>query len=1407
MTSLADHLLLPSGEAPAAAPPKLPAPQSERFRPLRCGLINLYRYDYQEFVFEQGRLLLRGNNGTGKSRVLALTLPFLLDGEVGAHRLEPDGDPARRIEWNLLLGGKYSDRTGYAFLEFGRKGSDGEQFVTLGCGLHAASGAGLVGKWFFLTRQRIGRELFLVARGGYPLGRERLTESIGGHGQVFTNASQYRQRVDQELFQLGTQRYEALIGLLIQLRKPQLSRQLDEKALSRALSEALAPLPESVLSTVADAFHSLERDRVELADYQAAEVAVSEFLTHYERYAQTVTRRRAGRVRSAHAAYEDAQRSLREAEKQHDAASARLAELKAEQHERDRRELACEEEVRVLSSRPELADGARIESERRRAEQLEQAAGRAHDEAGRAQAATVKLGEQCTEAEVAARTAAARAESAAQATEVAAERADLTLAHKGRMAELQPLSGCDEEAARKIEQALREAAEQKQRGATELRKLHVEFTRSQSELGRASEALQERQTDLDNRRTQEAEARDAVFTQRELLAGAYRTFHASAQELRPAEPDAVLAQLPDWVEAGRGQTPVAQAVRAAEKEAIVRLSAAAQRAALAGSEAQARRDALQAERQRVAEARHLPPLAPPTRSVEGRQARPGAPLWALCDFRPEVPAPIRAQIEAALEAAGLLDAWLSPDGKLLQAGTYDTALVVAGEQPARRGPHLGQLLLPAIDPQSPQAAAVAEATVAALLSQIGLGSPPPAEREAPAGTPVWVDEAGRFRLGPLTGQWHKSAAQHIGDAARQASRRQRLLELDAQLAQAAASVAAHQAEQAQVQQRREQAQREIDGAPDDRALIAAIDALTRARLDCLQASERFAVAEARTVTLQKACAARQAERDALAAELGLLQWLERLDELKEALGQYREALGRFFAGAQNFFLLRRHAARFAELLAEAQAEEARQRTRSEEAAGQAAAARRGYELLEQTVGAEFRRVQEQLLGARQEQQELRKQKKVAEKEHEQEIGHRARAAADVERHGAAMQAHVEARGQAIAQLRTLDAEQLLALAVPLLVVPLGSEDWSVTRAVDLCRELEQQLVRIDAGDEAWQRRRNEIYAHAKKVEEALSRRGQKTSLYEVDEVFVVSAQLAERLVPMASLRASLTRQVEERQALLSQREREVLENHLLSEVAHELHDRIQQAESQVAEMNRELEARPTTMGIKLRFVWSPGEGAPPGLANIRKLLLRAVGVWSPAERRAVADFLQQQIKRARDENSIGTWLEHLSTAFDYRAWHQFVIERHQDGTWQRLTRKSFGTGSGGEKAVALTLPQVAAAAAHYRSASPHAPRLILLDEVFAGIDRKMRSQCMALLRDFELDFVMTSENEWACYATLPGVAICHLTAREGIDAVAVSRWVWTGRERQRAEAATPPLHPEESKQDLEAVGLGPRGAA
>ena len=372
--------------------------------------------------------------------------------------------------------------------------------------------------------------------------------------------------------------------------------------------------------------------------------------------------------------------------------------------------------------------------------------------------------------------------------------------------------------------------------------------------------------------------------------------------------------------------------------------------------------------------------------------------------------------------------------------------------------------------------------------------------------------------------------------------------------------------------------------------------------------------------------------------------------------------------------------------------------------------------------------------------------------------------------------HARHRDAAVESLKRFAATKLLAVAG----VEVDGEDpagWSTTRAVEVARAVEAALSRLDSGPEAWERSQRGIHRYFVQLQETLLPQGYQPAGTITDDLFVVTVPFQGRELTMTQLRDALGDEVGHRQTLLDAREREVIENHLIGEVAIHLHELIHGAERWVREINEELTTRPMSTGMALRFLWEPLPDGPPGLAEARKRLLGTSGTWSPRDREALGEFLQRQIQSARAESEAGTWQDFLFAALDYRKWHRFVVLRKQDGQWKRLTRRTHGTGSGGEKVIALVIPQFAAAAAHYRSASPLAPRLILLDEAFVGVDSDMRSKCMDLLRVFDLDFVMTSEREWGCYPTLPGLAIYQLATREGIDAVGVTRWVWNGRQR------------------------------
>jgi hypothetical protein len=86
----------------------------------RAGLINFWYYDEEEFVFSEGRLLLRGSNGSGKSVTMQSFIPLLLDGNKSPDRLDPFGSRARKLE-NYFLGdedNKKNENTAYLYMEF-----------------------------------------------------------------------------------------------------------------------------------------------------------------------------------------------------------------------------------------------------------------------------------------------------------------------------------------------------------------------------------------------------------------------------------------------------------------------------------------------------------------------------------------------------------------------------------------------------------------------------------------------------------------------------------------------------------------------------------------------------------------------------------------------------------------------------------------------------------------------------------------------------------------------------------------------------------------------------------------------------------------------------------------------------------------------------------------------------------------------------------------------------------------------------------------------------------------------------------------------------------------------------------------------------------------------------------------
>ena len=1356
----------------------LPEPRRPRWQPLRLGVVELYHYDEEELHFHDGRLLLRGNNGTGKSKLLALTVPFLLDAQLTPARLEPDGDPAKRMEWNLLLNGRYAERIGYSWLELGRVGDDGAcEYRTLGCGLRAVHGRGIADRWFFVTPQRPGHELALVER-EHPLTKDRLAERLGESGELFEQAERYRRAVDEALFGLGERRYRALVDLLVQLRQPQLSRRPDEEKLSAALTEALPPPDRNVLSDLAESLGELDAERDALEGLRRSAEALDAFLRHYRRYAAVAARRTGRRVREAQSAYERIGAELREAREGLEAARAEGERLEEAASAARKRITDAEARLRALRESPAMRDAERLhEKESTLAER--------QAEAERARAEAQRLAEERDEAErrlAAHRDRAERTRGRVGEIDDALRRAGAEAGVAARVAEcLDPLGlpdGPGDRGALEKPFAAADAAIARRREAVDhLRADNRRLAEATRERERRAAERDREAEDLDRAKSAIAEGEQAVADEAERHVAAWRRALEEAEELAVADPEAILAELADWARTLADRHPAeraAEAARAERERALGREHEriAAEREAIAAEIAET-----DAERERLEAGGETAPEPPPWRDPAAREGIGGAPLWRVTDFRDHVDEAERAGLEAALEASGLLDAWVLPDGAVVGPDHLDTVLPARGEadDPAPDGRSLGEALVPAIDASDPAAGALDEATVAAVLARIALDDP---------AAPVGVSVAGRYRLGPAEGRWRRDAAVHIGEGAREAHRRRRLAELAERLDEQRRRLAERDEALAAVAARQRRLQAEHDALPDIRGLRDAHAQLQHHHAQRREAEDRLARAT------EAADAARAAEdrarekRDADAADLALPAEEDALeavagglDDAARHVGSLKDVLPHHLDNRDT----------------EAESERALERSRASAEAAEARAGEREerarslateLEALRAAVGTEVaeleRRVAEEEETAGTARQAL-EETQTAQRESAERVGALSSRVEDAERRQAEAD---DERRAAVEAFRAFAADGLLEAAAPDLEAPDPAEAWAVDPSVRLARRLEEELASVDASDDAWERERDRVLDRVNELQTGLSAEGHQVQAETRASGVLVRIHFHGRAFTPDALAAHLLEERQERERLLSEKERQILENHLINEVARHLQQLISDAEERSAAINGELERRPTSTGMRLRLRWQPrpeGEGTdvPAGLAAARDRLLRQTAdAWSAEDRDAVGRFLKEQIDRVRESESGRPLIEQLEHALDYRGWHRFRIERYQDGAW----RSARDPASGGERALTVTLPLFAAASSYYAGAET-APRLIALDEAFAGVDDDARAACMGVLAEFDLDLVMTSEREWGCYREVPGLAIAQLARIDGIDAVHVTRWQWDGE--RRVEVADP----------------------
>lgn len=1365
----------------------LPRPKRARWQLLRSGLVNLFHYADEQFWYEDGRLLLRGNNGTGKSRVLALQLPFLLDAELNPTRMEPDRSPSKRPEWNLLLGGKHRDRLGYTWLELGRVDDDGnEQYFTLGCGLHAVKDRGRTDAWFFTTDRRIDVDWNLV-RDRVPHNRARLAEALGDAGVIYKTRGEYCRAVDDHLFRLRD-RYRALVDLLIQLRVPQLSRDFDEKRISAQLSDALPPLAPEILDQVAGAMRDLDEQRARLEETRRSAAAVESFERHYAAYLQIALKRRVSHFFVQHNKYDRTQRKINEDVRLLEEVTERFGKAESRIAENKSAAAATDARLRVLRQSPEMKDARRLDDFRQRRDQTD----------NQAKASAKRLAE---DEQSLSQLKKSLRESAMQ-LKFDRRRADTTLgdmlAREMPYAISRSLQGCrtsadDALANSKQLDEVGKAIERTAAGGDRLRDQHRRIEEAQRELQRAIDTQGQCERHADAARTRVGQSLGEVRQQRKQVCEAWLVWHHDANPWLPSllaretfkERIAVTSESAfEDSEAAFDDTlfdsPSAEIhdiIQSALDTATE--SALTKRASLIG-----RIEACNAElaeaTQRLVELEsgaHLPPGPMPTRGEHARADRPGAPLYQLVDFAPSVPAEERAAWEAAIEASGLLDAWILPrdqngSGDPWPAMFADEAIgdAFAMSTPEQPATNLSEVLVVADELPS----GITADHIETLLRTIGCGR---------GQSETWFDRDGSWQVGARMGVWRKEVAEHIGITAREQRRLQAMERVRAEIAARQAEYLALETEQTEIAKTLSELRRLSSSRPSEAPFVQAVQknqlAVEQEILAAQAVKEQIAVVG----SAKDHVAAVSEKLRSLAEDLGLSAWSARLDDLNRLLSDLRSDLRSL---RQQIEVVRRQIETVRQNHTAAdQAEERWQRQRSANEAHQAeaVAASAAFETLRESVGKDVKRILEEIAAGESEQQILKQHEDALQKGLLAANGEKSALEARLEAARETLESHDHDRRIHIASLQTFVENDWISQTFDRAGVeaePTADRSptpWSPTRAVGIAKDWRSRLADVRDRDEVWENAQNELNVQFKTLEQTLVPAGLPPQMRSLDSLQTIQISYQGVEQSPRALSGLMNDEVRSRDALITQAERELFEKRLIGDIAQSLHKNIQTAHKLCGSMNEQVESRPMSTGMRLRFRWHPKPDESDQLRSACKALFKQPAAMSDDEQASLGEFLQNRIAEARQRDDAGTWQQHLAEALDYRTWFAFDIQREADGAWERLTKRTHGTGSGGERAVSLIMPMLAALAAYYSSADPIAPRIILMDEAYVGIDNEMRAKFMDLLVQFDLDFIMTSEREWGCYATMPSLAIYHLATRAGVDAILPTRWVWNGKHK------------------------------
>ena len=1356
--------------------------EENRWEINKIGLINFWWYDEEEFEFSDGRMILRGTNGSGKSVTMQSFIPLLLDGKKTPERLDPFGNKSRKIE-DYVLG--YGDNikeenTSYLYMEFFKK--ETQNYLTIGMGLSAKKGQP-VKFWGFMIKdgRRVGKDIWLYKEldNKIPLTKQELKNKIGEGGQIVETQKEYMQLVNDNVFGFETtEEYEEFIKLLIEIRTPKLSdgKNFKPSIVTEIISNSLRPLSDEELRPVAESIENMNKTQEQLDSLKRSQKAISNIQKYYKEYNESILYEKAKKYNETNEdlkkkeneerkLIEDVKKSqeditkyaeeLKEIETKIKTNKFQLDELRKDKRFNLQKELS-ETENDLKANEKEL-------QEKNRTIDVKSSQERQNENFIREETVKLEIEQdnfKKIEEEVAEKS------KEIQYDEYQFRIEDIKNALNKRYnydsfnndvkRYIEKIETCKKalEHAHNMELNYNQALEELDKKRKELNIKNQEVTKSRLELDSAKEKMVENMYVWERENTfLKIEDADKVgISQKIQNYGEGSNFDDVLEKLRIPYEKIHSNFLSNKVQEENIQKEAENKVTELKNQI------------------EEWKNAKQAEPER------------PVRIQKNRQKLEELgidyiPFYNAVDFKKHVSEETKNIIELALADMGILDALIVSKQSLQKINSLE--IEFEDKFLAPKTPRLGASLLDVLEITKPENSSITVEEISNILSNISLD-------EEFDGT--YIDENGNYKIGLIKGKASKNEeAKYIGREAKRRYKEKMIQELQAQVDEQKEIIEQQKQKIQKIEENMNNLKEEYKNFPSKDDMENCYHTLQK--LKDIVASIEEQVRQKEDELGEKQKLLKEAKEQVEIATKGIYftktlkvfeENLEIAKEFKDQLYQMEQVHNNICSSYEKIELLQDTLEKIREDLENFRYEASKLTGKKRELGEKIKA-------IQEMMGQDFTELQQKM-------QECLNLEKVLPEERDKRRDAKSRLENQLENDKN--------------KLITIQEEVKNLLIKNNIYEQIFEEELNLKYVIEEQAEIQKQVKNVLSGLNKFEKTVKQssdyfqvLVAKFNENSEALIEynisidamyQDKEIENSELREVYATRNRMditgftKGRKVNILALAKDITEDIEETQSLIEQDDRKLFEDILTNTVGRKIRERIYHSKEWVKNMNDLMETLNTSSGLSFSLKWKPKPATDESevdTAELVDILNSDTKILKQEEIQRVANHFRSKFAKAeeksKEKGNIVPFYNIIKETLDYRSWFEFeFLFKQGNNTKKTLTNNAFYKLSGGEKAMAMYIPLFAAVYARYESAKNDCPRIISLDEAFAGVDDNNIKDMFRILTQLDLEYIINSQVLWGEYDTIPSLAINELISDPASQVVSVIRYRWNGSKRE-----------------------------